>query len=317
MAQAPIITLSDIKSLIKSIDVISAMEEGFIQYSNGNAVVPPVGELLFDNPKGEAHIKYGYIKGDDFYCIKIASGFYENTQLGISSSQGLLLLFNQKTGELSSILLDGGYLSDIRTAATGALVGMYFAPKIIKAIGIIGTGIQGKLQLRYLQEKTPCKNVWIWSRNKNSAEKYKREFSSDFDISVAETPAELAHHCNLIVTTTPSKQPLLKARDIQPGTHITAVGADTSTKQELDGQLLKKADLVIVDSIPQSKTRGEVYRAVDGGSITHENVTELGVAIQNSVLQRTNDEQITIADLTGVAVQDIMISKAVYQAYGD
>ena len=147
---AIVINLEEIKKIVADIDVVSAMEEGFVQYSNGNTVVPPVGELLFEKPKGDAHIKYGYIKNDDYYVIKIASGFYDNPKIGLPSSQGLMLLFDQKTGVPKGVLLDEGYLTDIRTAAAGALAAKYFAPKNIKAVGIIGTGIQAKLQLQYL-----------------------------------------------------------------------------------------------------------------------------------------------------------------------
>ena len=310
-----IINQKDILSVVKDIDVVAAMEEGFIKYSNGKAVIPPVGELLFDNPKGDAHIKYGYIKGDDFYCIKIASGFYENTKLGIPSSQGMMLLFSQKTGEPKALLLDEGKLTDIRTAAAGALAAKYFAPKTIKAIGIIGTGIQAKLQLQYLQKNNPCKTVWIWGRNTEKANQFKAEFASDHKIYIAKTPSELAKHCNLIVTTTPSETPLLYAKDIQPGTHITAVGSDTSKKQELESELLRKADVVVADSISQSKSRGEIYRARKDGVIPSKKIVELGNAIQKASLQRTNESQISIVDLTGVAVQDIMIAKAVYTNY--
>lgn len=309
---ATIINLKEIKSIVKNIDVIAAMEEGFVQYSNGNSVVPPVGELLFEKPKGDAHIKYGYIKNDAYYVVKIASGFYDNTKLGLSSSQGLMLLFDQSTGVPKSILLDEGYLTDIRTAAAGALSAKYFAPKNVKAIGIIGTGIQAKLQLQYLQKNTSCKSVWVWGRNPKNVEKFVKELRTDFDIHVAASPSQLAKHCNLIVTTTPSEHALLKAQDIQIGTHIIAVGSDTKDKQELESDLLKKADLVIADSIPQSKSRGEIYRAVKDGALLENTVIELGTAIQDATLQRTSDNQITIVDLTGVAVQDIMIAKAVY-----
>jgi len=312
---ATIINLKEIKSIIKSVNVVAAMEEGFIQYSNGNTVVPPVGELLFEKPKGDAHIKYGYIKNDAYYVIKIASGFYDNAKLGIPSSQGLMLLFDQKTGVPKAVLLDEGYLTDIRTAAAGALAAKYFAPKNIKAIGIVGTGIQAKLQLQYLQEHTPCKTVWVWGRNLKNTETFVKELEADFDIQIAKTTTELAKNCNLIVTTTPSELALLKADDIQKGTHITAVGSDTEHKQELESNLLKKADIVIADSVPQSKSRGEIYRAVTAGAISENKIIELGTAIQHSALQRTNEDQITIVDLTGVAVQDIMISKAVYTNY--
>ncbi len=310
-----IINEKEILSLVKDLDVVSAMEEAFIAYSNGNAVVPPVGELLFDNPKGETHIKYGYIKGDDFYCIKIASGFYENTKLGISSSQGLMLLFNQKTGAPVSILLDGGNLTNLRTAAAGALSAKYFAPKKIKAIGIIGTGIQGRLQLQYLQKYNPCHEVWIWDRNPEEAKKYKKELGFTFNINIANSPTKVAQHCNLIVTSTPSETPLLQAEDILSGTHITAVGSDTSEKQELSAEILMKADLVISDSISQSKTRGEVFQARKNPNFDKNKITELGNAIQNKTLQRTNEKQMSVVDLTGVAVQDIMIAKAIYLKY--
>ncbi len=309
---ATVIHRKEIASIVENMDVVAAMEDGFIQYSNGNTVVPPVGELLFEDPKGDAHIKYGYIKKDAYYVIKIASGFYENTKLGIPSSQGLMLLFDQNTGVPKAVLLDEGYLTDIRTAAAGALVAKYFAPKRITGIGIIGTGIQARLQLKYLHAHTSCDIVWIWGRNAKHAAKFAKEINGNYKVHVAKTPAELAKHCNLIVTTTPSEIALINTDDIQKGTHITAVGSDTRDKQELEGTLLKKADIVVADSIPQSKSRGEIYRAVQCGAIPENKVVELGTAIQDVNLQRKDDDQITIVDLTGVAVQDIMIAKAVY-----
>jgi len=312
---AKVIRFQEIKSILPSIDVVDEMEKGFIQYSNGKTVVPPVGELLFDNPKGDAHIKYGYIKDDDFYIIKIASGFYENSKLGIPSSQGLMLVFNQKTGQPEAVLLDEGHLTDIRTAAAGALAAKYFAPKQINAIGIIGTGIQARLQLEYLQKINPCKTVWVWGRSSNNAEKFKKDLETDFDINIAKTPQEVAANCNLIVTTTPSEHPLLKAEHIKPGTHITAMGSDTANKQELESAILKKADLVIADSIPQSKNRGEIFRATEDNCIAPDKIIELGASIQDISLQRKNDNQISVVDLTGVAVQDIMIASSVYRAY--
>jgi ornithine cyclodeaminase len=312
-----ILNINDILSAIEDVDVITAMEEAFIQYSVGNAVVPPVGELLFDKPKGDAHIKYGYIKDNEFYCIKIASGFYENAKLGIPSSQGMMLLFSQKTGEPIAVLLDEGRLTDIRTAAAGALAAKYFAPKKVKAIGIIGSGIQARLQLQYLQKVTDCNTVWIWGRNSENTNKFKEEVENEYDVHIASSPSELASHCNLIVTTTPSNEPILIAEDIKPGTHITAVGSDTADKQELESQLLQKADIVIADSLIQSETRGEIFRAVNDNAIDSKNVIELGSAIQNETLQRINDDQISIVDLTGVAVQDIMIATAVYKNHLD
>lgn len=310
-----IINKQDILNIVKNLDVVAAMEEGFIAYSNGKTVVPPVGELIFEERKGETHIKYGYIKEDDFYVVKIASGFAGNAALGLPNSQGVMLLFSQITGGIVAVLLDEGSLTDIRTAAAGALVAKYFAPKKVKAIGIVGTGLQAELQLKFLKGYVDCQTVWVWGRNVEKAQKYKEKFGGEYEIHIAKTTSELAQNCNLIITTTPSDTPLILAKDVQPGTHITAMGSDTPHKQELDAEILAKADLVIADSIPQSESRGEIYQAVKNGSISQEKVVELGAAIQDKTLQRTNDQQISVADLTGVAVQDIMITKAVYLEY--
>ncbi|MFA8342667.1 MAG: ornithine cyclodeaminase family protein [Rhodothermaceae bacterium] len=309
-----IIKLNQIHSALENIDVISHIEDGFIQYSKGNVVVPPVAELLFENPPGDTHIKYGYIKNEPYYCIKIASGFYQNSKLGISSSQGLMLLFSQKTGEPAAILLDEGRLTDIRTAAAGAVAARYFAPKEVKAIGILGTGIQGRRQLEYLQKVRPCKKVMIWDIDPTNAILYKKELGNRYDIEFAATPAQIAKNCNLIITTTPSQKPLLTGSDIRSGTHITAVGSDTPEKQELESCILKIADIVVADSLPQSETRGEIFRAVNDGKIEREKIVELGRAVSDKTLQRTDEKQITVADLTGVAVQDIKIASAVYSA---
>ena len=234
---AQIITKDEIISIVQSLDVVSAMEEGFIQYSNGLVVVPPVGELLFDDPPGDVHLKYGYIKKDKYYVIKIASGFYKNSLLGLPSGNGLMLVFSQQTGAVEAVLLDEGYLTDIRTAAAGALAAKYFAPKKISGIGIIGTGTQARMQLAFLLKQQDCEEIWLWGRNVRNANGFKKSLDTDVKVRLAESVTQLAAHCNLIVTTTPSELALLHASDLQKGTHITAVGSDTSDKQELESEI--------------------------------------------------------------------------------
>ena len=308
-----IFPLEKIKEILPSLDLIPAIEAGFAAYSAQQAVVPPVGELLLD--KGEVHIKYGYLKKDDYYVIKIASGFYDNPKLGLPSSNGLMLLFSQKTGELVSILLDEGYLTDIRTAIAGAIAAKYLAPKNTERIGIVGTGIQARLQLSYLSQITGCKQVLVWGRGDSQLTKYKTEMEMQgFKIETTLNTPDILKSCNLIVTATPSKIPLLNAFDLQPSTHITAVGSDTPDKQELDSAILGRADVVVADSIFQCMVRGEIYTAIQSRHISREKLVELGDIIAGNKAGRTNDNQITVADLTGVAVQDIKITEAVYEA---
>jgi ornithine cyclodeaminase len=310
-----IITLDQIKKIINQIDLIKSIEDGFIAYSQGKVVIPPVGELLFENPPGDVHIKYGNIRDDDFYVIKIASSFYENIKIGLSNSNGMMLIFNQKTGELLSVLLDEGYLTDVRTAVAGAIAAKYLAPKNVKRIGIFGAGVQGKLQLFYLKSVIDCKDAIIWGTNPEELSLYEKNVKEfGFNIETTTNLEDITSSCNLIVTATPSKAPLFNADMVQKGSHITAMGSDTTEKIELDPKLLNKSDIVVADSKTQCLTRGEIYQAIKAIDFDISNVFELGNVIDKKELQRTSDDQITIADLTGVAIQDIQISKAVYNA---
>ena len=308
-----IITLEEIESVLPSLDLISAIEAGFAGYSAGQAVVPPVGELLLD--RGEVHIKHGYLRGDAYYIIKVASGFYDNPKRGLPSSNGLMLLFSQQTGELVSILLDEGCLTDTRTAVAGAIAAKHLAPQRVERIGIVGTGIQAHLQLQHLKSVTDCRQVLVWGRGEPQLARYRRDVEPHgFAIETTLDAVDVLRRCNLVVTATPATSPLLSAVDLRPGTHITAVGSDTPEKQELDSAILGRADVVVADSISQCLGRGEIHKAIEAGCISRDDLVELGQVISGQAAGRTSDEQITVADLTGVAVQDIKIATAVYKA---
>jgi ornithine cyclodeaminase len=305
-----VFTLDQIKAILPDLDLVPAIEDGFVRYSARQAVVPPVGELLLE--KGEVHIKYGYLKGGDYYVIKIASGFYGNAQIGLPSGNGMMLLFSQQTGQPEAILLDEGHLTDTRTAVAGQIAAKYLAPDRVKRIGIVGTGIQARLQLRYLADVTPCRDVMVWGRGEAQLNAYVDEITPHgYRVETTMQTAVLQESCNLIVTTTPATEPLLDAAHLQPGTHITAVGSDTPSKQELDARILARADLVVADSIPQCLERGEIHQAIKSGLLSEDRLVELGHVINGELPGRSDDAQITVADLTGVAVQDIGIASAV------
>jgi len=312
------IPLDQIENILKAIqftDIIDSIQEGFVAYSDGSVVVPPVGEMLFENPPGEAHIKYGYIVGDDAYVIKIASGFYENSTLGISPNAGLMLMFSQKTGRIETILLDEGCLTNVRTAAAGAVAARHLAPKTVQRIGIIGAGYQGRMQLEYLKPVVPCQDVMVWGLSQEELDAYTKEMTpKGYNIQTTLNAADVANACNLIVTATPSKKALLTADLIKPGTHITAMGSDTPDKIELDPAILQKADVIVADSIEQSLSRGEIFQARQTGTLDEKRVVELGHVITGKSPGRTSDNQISVADLTGVAIQDIQICKLVSRA---
>lgn len=291
-------------------DLMERLEDGFIRYSQGQAVIPPVGHLAFQNPAGDTHIKYGYLKGDDVFVVKIASGFEDNTPYGVSNGSGMVLVFSAKTGHPVAILADDGYLTALRTAAAGAICARHFAPKEVRAIGILGTGEQARLQLTMLRDVVACRTVYVYGRNGAKALAYKHRMEQEgYHVTVAATPREVARSCNLIITTTASQRALLYGEDILPGTHITAMGTDAPGKNEIDSSVFPKAALIIADSKSQCVDHGDISYAVKNGAISEDSIIELGTALGQH-LGRTRDDDITIADLTGVAIQDIVIAKA-------
>jgi len=225
-----------------------------------------------------------------------------------------MLLFDKQTGSLLCILHDQGYLTDIRTAVAGALTTKALAKPRAKTVGIIGTGIQAHVQLEYLAKIHPVAQAYVWGRNASSAEKYVADLSHlDFPIQVEKELKDLCSNADMIISTTPSQSPLLEAAWIKPGTHITAVGADTPHKKELPVELIVQADIRVTDSFFQSQSRGEMYQAQKKGLISEKDMVELGTVLEFGGVPGRDLEKISIADLTGVAVQDLMIAKAVYE----
>ena len=198
-----VLTRDVIEQALTGIDLLPLMEAGFAAYSEGRCNIPPVGELMLE--KGEVHIKYGCITGGRYYVVKVASGFYGNPALGLASSNGLMLVFDQATGALETVLLDEGMLTDVRTAVAGAVAARYLAPRHVEHIGVIGTGMQARLQMQYLMPIVPCRKLIACGRTPQHLEAYRRDMEVlGFDVQTTDDPAVVGAHCQLIVTTTPA-----------------------------------------------------------------------------------------------------------------
>jgi ornithine cyclodeaminase len=303
----------------RAIDVPTLLDEiaaGFVAYSAGRVTVPPVGHLGFTDPQGDVHIKYGHVAGGDSFVVKVASGFPGNAALALPTGDGVMLVFDRRTGLLRAVLLDEGRLTDIRTAAAGAVAARALAPRTIERIGIIGAGVQARLQVQLLASVTPCRTVVAWSRTRAHVERLSADLARDgFRVEMASDADEVAAACSLLVTTTASRAPLFRADAVRPGTHITAVGADAPGKQELDPRLFSRAALVVVDSRAQCSDHGELAHALAAGTVSLDRVVELGDVLARHGVPRAA-EAITVCDLTGVAVQDIVIATHVLRGDG-
>ena len=304
---------NQIEPILSKIDVIEPMKQGFIDYSRGLAEIPPVGELIMEDPPGDVHIKYGYLKGGNHYVIKIASGFVGNNEFGIKAGQGMMLLFDIKTGQPLAILIDEANLTDIRTGIAGAITSSELASKNVNEVLIVGTGVQARYQAKYICQEMGISKVVFWGRDESKINKIANDINlNNVEIKIEKNLESAVRSSKLIITTTSAKSPLIDSGWVQPGTHITAVGSDTHNKCELDYNILAKANLIVADSIEQNVLRGEIHQALKHDAINEADLIEIGEIFENPEKGRKNDQDITVADLTGVAVQDLVIAEAVF-----
>lgn len=287
---------------------IQRIEEGFIAFSNGKVQVPPVQAFVFAGANGDCCIKSAFIEGSDSFTVKVSTGFYDNPKKYLPSNDGLMLVLSAINGQPLALLQDEGWLTCIRTALAGRIAARLLAPRVVSAIGILGTGVQARMQLEQLMPVTTCRRVIVWGRSEAALASYE-SFASGLGFRVWTTQSAkcVAKGANLIVST-PSREALIQREWVRPGTHITALGADAPGKQELDPLLVARADRIIVDSIAQCRQYGEVSHALKAGLITDRQLGELGALLDGRIAGRSEDDQITLADLTGVAVQDAQIA---------
>ena len=303
-----LISLKEIEGRLDLKAALKLQEDGFVAYSQGRVSSPPVGELEILNPKSHYHVKYAHKADEEFWVLKVAGGPSGKPMSGV------MMAFDITTGKPFIVIEDEGYLTNLRTALAGAIAAKYLGPKTIDSIGVLGTGVQARLQVEALKDQYTCRKVFVWGRKPENRERYRHDLGSQgYDVTACNSPGEVAENANLIITTTPSEKPLLNASDIKEGTHITAVGADAPGKQELDVDILTKADILCADSRSQCLDHGELSSAFSKGIIQQNDPVELGEVILEAEKRRQNDSQITVADLTGLGVQDSMIVKSVIQ----
>lgn len=306
----------EIESVLTIEDSIEAVEEGFKAYSGGKAVLPFPVALLVPDHSGDIHIKPGYLKGYPTYTIKIASGFYENHKLGLPSSHGMMLLFDSANGLPLCFEVDRGYITDLRTAAAGAVAARALARKSIKTVSVIGTGTQARLQILALSKVRKFSTLKVWGRTPESVKKYVKEMEHSLHVNIepSKTVERAVTGSDVIVTATMSNSALVMVDWVGTGVHVTAVGSDSPEKQELDPKLLRKADKYVVDSVKQCAQLGELHHAIEQGIMTEKDVyAELGEVLLGTKKGRESDKEITVCDLTGMAVQDVVTSQLVYE----
>ncbi len=292
-------------------DAVACVEDGFRALATKDVVMPPILRLDIHDFNGEVDVKTAYVPGLDSFAIKIASGFFDNPALGLPSNGGLMVLFSARTGQVEAVLLDNGYLTDLRTAAAGAVAAKWLAREDARRVAVIGAGAQARLQLEALTLVRDVAGARVWARDADKAARFAAEVGAALGLPIAACASaeEAARGSVIVVTTTPSSEPLIMADWLAPGQHVTAMGSDAEHKNELAPEVLLKADLYVCDRLSQCALLGELHHAVAGGLIAADaTFPELGQVIARQVPGRTSPEELTVCDLTGTGVQDTAIA---------
>ncbi len=307
-----ILTLPQIQQSLVYAEIIDCMREALLVQSRGECETPMPMHLDIAPECAEVHIKSGYRRGGRYFALKIAGTFPGNTARGLSTSSGMMLLSSAETGEPVAFLADSGHLTDVRTAAVAAMVARELKRRD-STLGIIGTGVQARLQARMHAEVLPLRRIVLWGRSQEPAAECRRDLEAllpSIEVAVVRSPAEVARQARLLVTVTPSREPLLMAGDLQPGTHISAIGADSPYKQELDPGILHRAVLLLADSRRQCEKLGELQHAPAEWS----RVIEIGtfcepLAGRQCASGAAESGGITVCDFTGLGVEDLYIAE--------
>lgn len=312
MPDINILTESDLRELVPlDVDSIACIEHGFTMLASGKVLMPPIMTLMVPDHNGEVCVKSAYVPGIDSFAMKMSPGFFDNPKLGLPSTSGLMVLFSSKTGVLEALLLDNGYLTDVRTAAAGAVAARHLARDQAAHACVIGAGLQAKLQLKALTLVRQIKSAVIWARDITKADATAAQLRDELglDITSSSDTASAVASADIVVTTTPAATPLVMADWLQSGQLIIAMGSDQEHKVELDPACLAKATCYVPDSQAQCAVKGELRSALAAGVIAEgRRFTELGDITAGKAPGREADSDIIICDLTGTGVQDTAIA---------
>jgi ornithine cyclodeaminase len=304
----------ELRERIGEEQALAAVERAFRALAEDRVVQPAPMGFDFDEANGEVHVKGAYLKGSPIFAVKVASGFYRNPGRGLPMSSGLVLVFDAATGFPLLLLQDNAYLTELRTAAAGALATRLLAPDRIETMAMIGTGSQARYQLRAIARVRRPARVKAWSPNPEHRTQYAEEMTGALGIPVSSVSSvkEALEDADLIVTVTPARNPIVEPPWVKPGATLLAVGSDGPDKQELEVGVLERADKIVADKLSQCAKLGEIHHALEAGRLTEEDVYgELGDIVTGRLPGREGEELI-VCDLTGVGAQDAALAEVVW-----
>jgi ornithine cyclodeaminase len=292
-------------------EVVSVIEDAFARHASGEILNSPMMQILVPEFEGQTCVKGAFIPGCECLAVKISSTYPRQSGASVAEANGILVVIDASTGRVRACLLDNGYLTQVRTAAAGAVAAKYLAPAQVHTVGVIGSGKQALWQVKAAYLVRPFKRVLIWSRRDVQAAELAGAVEAALPVSahIAAKAERVTAQAQLVITATSSRQPLLTECNLHPSLHITAVGADSKGKRELSDGLLREVDLYVPDDLAQCRLYGEMQSTLESNIAR---IVPLGNIVAKPESGRKNQGDVTVADLTGLGVQDTAIATETY-----
>jgi alanine dehydrogenase len=313
-AEILLLTSPDIQTLLNLDECIGVVEHAFHTHGEGRAVPPAV--LSMHTEGGGFHVKAGLLELDrPYFAAKVNGNFPENSsRFGLPTIQGVIILCDAGNGTPLAVM-DSRDITSLRTAAATAVAAKFLARQDSRTVTICGCGNQGRIQLKALSRVRRVETAFAYDTNGEGALRFSRDLTSDLRMTI--TPVSdltaAVRQSDICVTCTTSRQPLLGSDDVSPGTFIAAVGADNPQKQELHPSLMA-ASKIVCDILEQCAVMGDLHHALEAGVVTRANVyAELGEVVAGKKPGRESQEEITIFDSTGMALQDVAAAAFLYE----
>ncbi len=310
-----LLTKEDVKGLISMAEVIGTVEDAYKAFSSGLVQQPGYMGLHLPAPRGEIDFKAGYNQANETITLKASSGGFPHNpaEHGVPSGMGTVLLFDARSCALACVM-DGSLLTGLRTGASGAVSVKALARKDARTVAVIGTGNQARMQIRAIREVMTIGEIHAWCRTPEKLAAFKDEIEREFGIPItaASCARDAVAAADILITATRGTGPVVEAGWVKPGTHIIAIGTDQHGKQEFEPEIFRGARIV-VDSLSQCISKGETWHPLNAGIITQEQIHgEIGEILLGHKPGRESDDEITIFDSTGMAIQDNTAARKIY-----
>lgn len=303
----------DVEAVLIMDEAASAVENAFLDHGLGRTQMPPKSYLYYPKYGGDLRAMPAYLEGLDLAGVKIVNVHTRNAERGLPTVMALLVLNSPQTGAPIAVM-GATYLTSMRTGAAGAIAARRLARQDSGVVGLVGAGVQARTQLLGLSRNFRIERVNVADVSIERCRALERDCRAFLDCDYyLTTDVQEACDCDILATATPARSPVVKDAWIRPGTHINAIGADAKGKQELETILTKRAK-VVVDDLAQAVHSGEVNVPISEGRLSPDEIyAQLGEIISGKLPGRTSEEEVTIFDSTGLAIQDIAVGSVVYR----